>query len=115
MSLLFLVHNPKYISDGNCLRLVNAALQQNLDTVIADIDSLCLHKHQIGAKGFAISSPINTGPRNDLSKLYFLADFKTVWILSLGRRDNFLDKIQLLRLAEKTTKLVNSVDALMFL
>lgn len=115
MSLLFLVHNTNHISDGNCLRLVNAALQRGLHIVIADIDTLSLHKHHIGAKGFAVSEPINVGPRNDVSNLYFLSDFETVWILSLGRRDTFLDKIQLLRLAEKDTRLINSVDSLMFL
>ena len=115
MSLLFLIHNTHDISDGNCLRLVNAALQRDLSVVIADIDTLSLHKHHIGAKGFPVSEPVSVGPRNEASELYFLSDFETIWILSLGKRDNFLDKIQLLRLAEKTTQLINSVDSLMFL
>ena len=54
MSLLFLIQNTKQIDDGNCLRLVNAALQQNVRIAIADIDTLTLHKHHIGVSGFSV-------------------------------------------------------------
>ncbi|MEC7369811.1 MAG: hypothetical protein VX709_11050 [Pseudomonadota bacterium] len=115
MSLLFLIQNTKQIDDGNCLRLVNAALQQNMRIAIADIDTLTLHKHHIGVRGFSVLNTLKGGHREDLSKHFLLSEFKTTWVLSLGKRENFLDKIQLLRMAEKTTRLVNSVDSLMFL
>jgi glutathione synthase len=115
MSLLFLIQDTKQIADGNCLRLVNAALQQNVPVAIADIDTLSLHKHHIKVRGFSVIDPLKSGLRQDFSKSFYLSDFETTWVLSLGKRENFLDKIQLLEMAEKTTRLVNSTDSILFL
>lgn len=44
-----------------------------------------------------------------------LCDVDCCWLLGFGRRESFLDKIQLLKLLERATRLVNSADAYVYL
>lgn len=42
------------------------------------------------------------------------AEADLIWVLSLGKQENFLDKVQLLQLAARTTTVINSPYALAF-
>jgi len=44
-----------------------------------------------------------------------LHEYRLVWVLGFGTRNNFLDKLQLLKLAAEQVRFVNSPDAFAYL
>ena len=65
------------------------------------IDTLCLTDASVTAR--------------DAAQAVDLCELDYCWLMGFGRRETFLDKVQLLKLAERATRLVNSVDAYVYL
>ncbi len=119
-TLCLLVRDP-HEDPENGTELARAALQLGLRVHFGLMDTLSLRTGQVvcntlpvvtapsaedALPGLKLDTDVHTMP---------LADFDHVQVLSFGRRNGFLDRVQLLRMAEKHTVVANSVDALMHL
>ena len=110
--LVFLIQTATLIEDDNYLRLAHSAASSGHIVHIAPIDSLRLEHGQITAHCWSFSSDITAGISTPVGSQIPL-DHDFVWILSLGERSSFLDKIQLLYAIPKASHIVNSLDVLM--
>lgn len=97
--VLLLTALPNPPADDNAVLLAPALRDRGRDVRIACIDDL-----HLGADGVAVATAEGSLP---------LAACDLVWVLGFGRRETFLDKMQLL--ATVPTRFVNSVTALLSL
>jgi glutathione synthase/RimK-type ligase-like ATP-grasp enzyme len=97
--VLLLTALPSPPADDNAVLLAAALRDRGRDVRIACMDDL-----HLGADGVAVSTTAGSLP---------LAACDLVWVLGFGRRETFLDKMQLL--ATAPTRFVNSVTALLSL
>ena len=97
--------------------LPNAALGLGHEANFAFIDTLAIHDGNIYAQTAKIDDTLY--PDLPLDYLNYsrqkLSQFDVVWILSMGRRESYLDKMQMLKLLSKDQRVVNHPDALFFL
>ena len=113
VSILFLIHELPEDPQSNLRLFTQAAIMANIQVAWGVIDSLELSGREVLARGSILtnsSSLTSYEPSRHLS----LSDFETIWVLSLGHRSTFLDKIQLLHLLPQS-KLINNCDALLHL
>jgi len=113
MSILFLVGQPPYPSDTNLVRLSMAATQSSIDIAWGLIDTLELRNRSISVLGEWKPFVHEDGLFEPKERLT-LTDFNTIWVLSLGRRSTFLDKIQILNLVPQE-RFINNCHALLHL
>ena len=113
-NIVFLVSATDTIIEGNYLKFANEMLARGANSHIGIVDSLALSRSSIVIEGFRLTTPLlaNEPFPTDLSTLK-LTDFDVVWIMSLGYRHSFLDKIQLLYGLPDSCRIINSIDALM--
>lgn len=117
MRVLFLIGETEKIEPGNysyfCNRLVAGPRQISL----GKIESLQLSNSEVCAQVCSVDKPLVLG--GPFSTLEFhklsLSGFDVVWILALGLRQSFLDKIQLLYTLPNKIRVINSIDSLMHL
>jgi glutathione synthase len=112
-SIALLVAQTDVIVDDNYLRLANELLTRGYAVELGFIDSLAMASSKVVAAVFPLVMPLNAGAPFPPMTARPLADFDTVWILSLGLRNNFLDKFQLLYTLEGQCRLLNSLTAIM--
>ena len=113
MSILFLVGQPPYPSDTNLVRLSIAATEAGMEIAWGLIDTLELRNRSVSVLGERMPVIHQDGlfePKRRLT----LTDFNTLWVLSLGRRSTFLDKIQILNLVPQE-RFINNCHALVHL
>jgi glutathione synthase len=111
---LLMVPTPA-LSPDNYLLLGNALRERGHHVTLASVDGLSLIAGGLRVQARAVSGPLRAGaPFEDLPPAPVCLDEQDlVWLLGLGRRDSFLDKLQLL--SGLRAPLVNSVDALLHL
>lgn len=112
--IVFLVSETNTIIEGNYLKFANEMLARGANSHLAVVDSLALSRSTIVIQGFQLTTPLlaNEPFPSDLST-FELAEFDVVWIMSLGFRESFLDKMQMLYGLPDNCRIVNSLDALM--
>lgn len=112
--IALLVGKTDTLVDDNYLRFANYFLSQSCDIALVLVDTLCLVQNQVYADAHQVVSRLQPNERfpSTFSQVP-LNDFDLCWLLSLGYRGNFLDKIQLLHNLSKP--LINSLDAIMYL
>jgi glutathione synthase len=113
--IAILIAETDTIVDGNYLRFGNELNSRGAEVTYCLIDTLSLQESRVSAKGFQASRPICDGDSFPSTDEYYLEDFASVWVLSLGFRSSFLDKMQLLYSIHHKVKLVNSLDTIMHL
>jgi glutathione synthase len=113
--IALLIAETDTIIDGNYLRFGNELGARGIDVTYCLIDTLSLQHSRVCAKGFQTNRPIGDGDTFPSTEDYYLEDFPCVWILALGFRTSFLDKMQLLYSINDKVKLVNSLDTIMHL
>src|ERR1044072_8165157 len=111
--ICFLIHHSTPLASAiNALYLANAALKLKHHVSLAFIDSLAYYHGDVRAEVAYINAPL--GKNAAFNHMEFthspLSAFDTVWILSLGRRQTFLDNIQLLKLLAARVRIVNSPE-----
>ena len=113
-NIVFLVSETDTIIEGNYLKFANEMLARGANSHIAVVDSLALVRSSIVVQGFQLKTPLLTNEPfpKDLST-FELAEFDIVWIMSLGYRESFLDKMQMLYGLPGSCRIVNSLNALM--
>ncbi len=113
--IVFLIAETDTLVDGNYLRLGNALLARGSSPVFCLIDSLAMYHSRVVAKGFSVDQAIHDGEPFPELRPFDLAEFDVIWVLSLGLRQSFLDKMQLLHAIGEETRIINSLDAIMHL
>ncbi len=118
MKICFLINRQMLLAKAeNRFYLANAALALGHAPAFAFTDSLACHNGETVAELAMVTEPLVVD--QSLEGLGFaqspMAAFDVVWVLGLGRRETFLDKIQLLKLLAQRIRVINSPDALFFL
>ena len=98
VSILFLIHEKPEDPRSNLQLFTEAAIKANIQVAWGIIDSLELSGRAVLVRGSILTNSASLASYEASSNLS-LSDFETIWVLSLGNRSTFLDKIQLLHLS----------------
>lgn len=113
----FLIGEADLIAPGNYFYFTNLLIERGYSISLCLVESLSLHKSLIMAKAAAIEKPLQAG--QSLADLNFrtapMDDMDVLWLLALGYKNTFLDKIQLLYNLSGKVRIINSIDSIMFL
>ena len=115
MKLLFLTQPLDVKEDSNLALLTTAAIAAGVDVAWGHVDQLSLVAGEVLTRGQSLVSPQSFQSDLNADQALVCHDFDLVWLLSLGKRNSFLDKIQLLKILETRTRVINSTDALLYL
>lgn len=114
-NIAFLIPETDYLVDGNYLRFGNELQTRGLDVTFCLVDSISLRGSNVMARGFRLDQAVHNGDAFGTLNTFDLASFSHLWLMSLGFRRNFLDKIQLLYSINDRMHIINSLDAIMHL
>ncbi len=118
-AVCFLIHGAEKIKSQNFILLSNALLDRGDSVFVCLIDTLEIRPGDIVGKVAKVDRQIREGESLDCKAFstHPLRYFDYVWVLSFGKRETFLDKIQILWLLEqfRKVKVINSVQSLLFL
>ena len=95
VSILFLIHESQGTPGPTSQLFTEAAIKANIQVAWGIIDSLELSGRAVLVRGSMLTNSASLASYEPSSHLS-LSDFETIWVLSLGHRSTFLDKIQLL-------------------
>ncbi len=112
--IALLVQETPTIVDGNYRRIANFLQSVGHDVQLLMIDSLTMRRGDIHAQGCTCTAPLMPGDRLPAMTEQQL-DHAIVWVLGLGQRASYLDKMQLLYALPDHCRLVNNLDVLMHL
>jgi glutathione synthase len=111
--ICFLLNKIERIEPHNYYLLCNAAIDLNHKVCLCDIDTLKGVHDKIIADTVSVEKPLDINEQLTTKPASTdLAGFDLVWLMSFGMRKSYLDKIQMLNLLQKQTRLINSVKAL---
>ena len=112
-SIVFLIAKTDVVIDDNYQRFANEMCKQNYSVYIGFTDSLAMQASQVVADVFLLETPLITGAPFPSATTMPLQTLDNIWLLSLGLRNNFLDKFQLLYALEGQCRIINSLTAIM--
>ncbi len=112
-SIVFLIAKTDAVIDDNYQRFANEMCKQNYSVYIGFTDSLAMQASQVVADVFLLETPLITGAPFPSATTMPLQTLDNIWLLSLGLRNNFLDKFQLLYTLEGQCRIINSLTAIM--
>lgn len=115
MNLLFLTQPLDVKADSNLALLTTAAIAVGVDVAWGHIDQLSLVAGEVLTRGQRLKPGHAFQSNPNADRAFACRDFDLVWVLSLGKRNSFLDKIQLLKILEAHTRVINSTEALLYL
>ena len=113
--IALLIQQTPALEDGNYLRLGNALRQLGHHVSCCFVDSLALNNGRLEANGFVIEQNLQKNAPFPPATLHQLGEQELIWILSVGDRQTFLDKIQMLYALPQHIQITNSLDAIMHL
>jgi glutathione synthase len=115
MRVAFLIADFDEIIDGNYLRFANELTRRGISLFVCLTDTLSLSASEVTVAGWQLDSPLQTGQAKPPMQQHPMASFDVAWLFSLGMRQSFLDKYQLLFSLGDKVRFVNSLDAIMHL
>jgi len=115
MKLLFLTQPLDVKEDSNLTLLTTAAISAGVKVAWGHVDQLSLVAGEVFTHGQVLTTPQSFQRDPDTNQELSCRNFDLVWLLSLGKRHSFLDKIQLLKILETQTRVINSTEALLYL
>ena len=115
LNIALLVAGTDALADGNYLRFANELNNRDINVTLCLIDSISLHRSDVSVSGFEVINAIKDGDPFPALRRHSLSDFSHLWVLSLGFRHSFLDKMQLLYSVANQVQIINSLDAIMHL
>jgi len=77
------------------------------------MESISMANSLVFARGFRPGEPVGVDEPFPALVDISLEDFDVIWVLSLGMRHSFLDKVQLLFTLQDRCRIINSLDAIM--
>ena len=102
-------------ANSNYCQMANELLKRRIAVTLLFIDSLSLHKSHINASGWEHTCLVQElYPPHELT-LFKVREFTDLWIFSLGAKESFLDKYQLLYTSRCGIHFINSLEAIMHL
>lgn len=101
------------LQDGNYLRIANECFRRGHTVWLCPVESLAMAESRVLAAGTRLTAMLEPGSSFPASQPVSLEQFDIVWVLSLGMRHSFLDKMQLLYALGERIRIVNSIDAIM--
>lgn len=113
MQIAFLIGATETIVDGNYCRFANELLRHGHRVALVEMETLALTRSRVTALGTWLDHACQPGAPLVFPDRMQLAEFDVIWVMSLGMRHSFLDKIQLLFAASRDTVICNSLDAIM--
>lgn len=114
-AIALMISDNDRLVDGNYLRFANGALAAGHRVWLCPMDSLSMTRGQITARGHCLTAPLVAEDAMPGFTPVSLEEMDLVWVLSLGLRESFLDKAQLLYNLARQVRVINSVDAIMHL
>ncbi len=111
--VVLLIAQSESIEDDNYLRFGNELLRRGYRVDLCFLETIAMHDSNVVARGFTLTDSIEKGGEFPASQMIRLADANILWILTLGMRHSFLDKVQLLHCLEQDCRIINSLTALM--
>lgn len=111
--VVLLVATSDALEDGNYLRIGNELLRRGVSVDICWMETLSMSDSHVVAAGFTLESPMVVDRPFPAFRSVNLEQADKVWVLTLGMRHSFLDKVQLLHCLESHTQVINSLEALM--
>lgn len=111
--IALLIAETDELIDGNYLRFANSLFARDHHVTLCPVESLSMASSRIVAEGFTIDDVLEVDEAFPAMDRVWLDDYDAIWILSLGMRQSFLDKMQLLFTLSDKCRLINSLDALM--
>lgn len=114
-AVCLLIQDSPVIEDGNYLRIGIALIRRGHTVNCCLIDSLTLSRSKITGQGFALTDGLKAGDELPSLQQIVLEEHDLVWVLTIGERWTFLDKVQLLYTLPREVEITNSLDALMHL
>lgn len=111
--IAFLIADSDTLQDGNYLRLANECFRRGHEVWLCGMESIGLAGSRAIAHGVRLAAAVAVGEPLPVSKAVHLEHFDTIWVLSLGMRHSFLDKMQLLYTLRSRCRIVNSIDTIM--
>jgi len=108
-----LISETEAIEDGNYTRFGNELLNRGYQVSLCFVDSLSMHNSTICAEGFILAKPLKEGHSFPKTQMINLQEIEFVWILGIGLRQSFLDKLQLFYCLEKYCKVINSPNCIL--
>ena len=115
LNIALLVSETDALVDGNYLRFANELNHRGIDVTLCLVDSLSLNQSDVTASGFKVITALKDRDPFPALERHSLKDFSHLWVLSLGFRHSFLDKLQLLYSVADQVQIINSLDAIMHL
>ena len=112
-NVVLLIAESEVIEDGNYLRFGNELFRRHYQVKLCFLESLAMHRSEVIAEGFDLTSTLKAGDRFPGVSTVELEHADLAWVLTLGKRMSFLDKLQLLYCLQSKCKVINSVDSLM--
>lgn len=113
--IAFLIAETDSLKDGNYLRFGNELRTRGSQVTFCLVDSLSMHRSNVMARGFTLQQDVFAGDVFPTLDIFDLSAFSHLWLMSLGARRNFLDKMQLLYSINNKVRIINSLDAIMHL
>ena len=102
-------------TNSNYCQMANELLKRRIAVTLLFIDSLSLHKSHINASGWEHTCLVQElYPPHELTR-FKVREFTDLWIFSLGAKESFLDKYQLLYTSRCGIHFINSLEAIMHL
>lgn len=120
-NIALIIGKTDHLEDGNYLRFANhllgqKALTQKTGIWLVLMDSICLNHNRVSALASQLTEELAPECPFPSFSHQSLDEFDLVWILNLGTRAGFLDKIQLLyNLQSKSVQVINSLESIMYL
>lgn len=111
--VVLLIAQSEKIEDDNYLRFGNELHCRGFRVDLCFLESIAMWDSAVVARGFTIAGTLVEGADFPVTQWVRLEDADALWILTLGMRSSFLDKIQLLHCLEPHCRIINSLDALM--
>lgn len=113
--IALLIAETDELTDGNYLRFAPALGAAGHDIWLCPMDSLALAGNRVVARAHQVTGALKAGAPMPGFAPTALDDMDAIWVLSLGMRHSFLDKMQLLFNLSQQVRVINSVDAIMHL
>jgi len=111
--VILLISETETIEDGNYLRFSNELLKRGYQLSLCFVDTISMHKSVICAQGFILTTPLKVDHAFQNTHLIDLQEAEFIWVLGIGLRQSFLDKLQLFYCLEKFCTVINSPNCLL--
>lgn len=115
MKIALLINTNHQDKEDNCWRFSRQLLALGHQVYLCPIDSLALSNRTVIVDAFLATTHQEPDLKGLQSVSLSLVECAFVWVLGLGQRGSFLDKLQMLRIIEPSTPIMNPLDCILHL